>query len=92
MEQIVNPSLDFLPNVPISMVQRRLLSKLLAAEGNVVAHDELLELWPKTRSKTALEMAVFNLRRKIDKSGYDIISHRGLGYSLASKKRRKKSP
>ncbi len=86
------PTTNFLPHVPISLIQRKLLNNLLEADGNVVTHDDLLKLWPNAKTKAALEMAVFNLRRKLEANGYTIISHRGLGYSIAEKtKRRKKA-
>jgi DNA-binding winged helix-turn-helix (wHTH) protein len=84
MEQIKQSTTDFLPHVPISLVQRRVLSKLLEAEGNVVPHEQLQAVWPESGSRTALEMAVFNLRKKLKRNGYKIISHRGLGYSIAA--------
>jgi DNA-binding winged helix-turn-helix (wHTH) protein len=65
----MQPTVDFLPHVPISLVQRRLLNKLIEAGGNVVPHDELVKLWP---------------------DGYTIVSHRGLGYSIAEKTKRRK--
>jgi DNA-binding winged helix-turn-helix (wHTH) protein len=85
----MQPTVSFLPHVPISLVQRRLLNKLLEAEGNVVTHDELVKLWPDSTTKSALEMAVFNLRKKLEPNGYQVVSHRGLGYSIAEKKRRR---
>jgi DNA-binding response OmpR family regulator len=35
-------------------------------------------------------MGVFNVRRKIEPHGYTIVSHRGLGYSIAEKTKRRK--
>jgi DNA-binding response OmpR family regulator len=81
---------DFLPHVPISLIQRRLLTRLLEAEFKVVPHDELMKLWPDGTTKSALEMGVFNVRRKIEPHGYTIVSHRGLGYSIAEKTKRRK--
>lgn len=90
MQQIEKPMTEFLSHVPISRTQRRLLNRLLDAEGNIVTHEQLIRLWDKP-SKTALEIAIFNLRKKIHRNGYKIISHRGLGYSLVETRRRKEA-
>jgi DNA-binding winged helix-turn-helix (wHTH) protein len=74
--------LEFLPHVSMSATQRRLLSRLVEKRPNVVTHAELLSLWP-SRSVSALNMALFAVRKKIEPEGYTIVPHRGLGYSLA---------
>ena len=73
--------LEFMPNIGMSNLQRRVLGALASKKGNIVRHGELLSIWPN-QSRTALNMVLFGLRRKVRKAGYQIISHRGLGYSL----------
>lgn len=78
--------LNFLPNVPISLTQRKLLN-LLAESKGIVTYEELQSFggWPKRKSKGALEMIVFGLRKKLIGTRYQIVCHRGLGYSLVDK-------
>jgi DNA-binding response OmpR family regulator len=75
---------EFLPHVSMSATQRRLLGRLVEKQPSVVTHAELLSLWP-SKSADALNMALFAVRKKIEPEGYDIISHRGMGYSLVER-------
>ena len=79
----MTPVTDFLPHVPISHHGRLVLAKFLEHKGNVVTQAELRSLPNKRLTKAALEMTIYTLRRKLRDHGYNIICHRGLGYSLA---------
>lgn len=80
----MKPEREFLPHVAMSATQRRLLGRLVEKQPTVVTHAELLTLWP-SKSVSALNMALFAVRKKIAPEGYDVVSHRGLGYSLAKR-------
>lgn len=75
--------LTLLPDVPISVRQRVVLDKLMENSERIVKHSELRALWPnQAGTQGALNMVIYNLRHKLFRHGYDIVSHRGLGYAL----------
>ncbi|MCL2628366.1 MAG: response regulator transcription factor [Oscillospiraceae bacterium] len=54
-------------------------------EGNIISADDIYEkLWrqPMVGDKNALQVAIARLRKKLEPSGYDIVSIRGKGYVL----------
>jgi DNA-binding winged helix-turn-helix (wHTH) protein len=72
---------SMLPHVPMSRLQRQVLARLANKAPDIVPHRELLTIWPD-RSQGALNMVLYGLRKKVRPEGYDIVSHRGVGYSL----------
>lgn len=73
--------MSLLPHVPMSRLQRQVLTLLHASAPAIVPHPNLLRIWPN-RSQGALNMVLYGLRKKLRPEGYDIVSHRGVGYSL----------
>jgi hypothetical protein len=75
--------LELFPQIPMSRLQRIVLAKLAERAPAIVPHSELLSLWQiPHRSRGSLDMVLFGLRKKLPE-GYEIIPHRGVGYSLS---------
>lgn len=80
----MKPTLDFMPHIPLSLSQRKVLAKLLRSEGRVVEHKTLLTAGGI--SKGGLDTCIFAIRRKLSDERFDIVNHRGVGYSLSRSK------
>ncbi len=73
--------------VPLELTAREfgLLEALLLRRGRVTSREQLIETlckWDETLSDNGLDIAVYRLRRKLDNSGVQLRTVRGLGYLL----------
>ena len=65
-----------------------LLFILVQNEGKLIMQEALyMSVWkqPMTGDNQAVKSAISRLRKKIEGSGYDVYSHRGMGYSFTKK-------
>ncbi len=76
---------EYEPTENLTKIEEKLLSLLLAAEGEPVSREALSEaLFPKAEAgEGSVTVYIHYLRRKLEKNGERLIlSHRGKGYSI----------
>jgi two-component system OmpR family response regulator len=77
----------FCNDVPIELSSRELsvVELLLLREGRVVTKQQIVDHlygWEDTSSSNAVEVFVYRLRRKLESTGVDIRTVRGMGYLI----------
>jgi two-component system OmpR family response regulator len=77
----------FFHGQPVELSARELavLEVLLLREGRVVTKQQIAEHlygWDETSSSNAVEVFIYRLRRKLEPSGVDVRTVRGMGYLI----------
>jgi len=75
--------------IELSAREMGLLEILLPRAGRIVSKEQLLDHlceWGEEVSTNAIEVYVHRLRKKLESGGIEIVTVRGLGYSLAKPK------
>lgn len=73
--------LNTAPEIGLNEKERRVLA--LLEGGRVVQRGAFMRLWPSPPSDLALSIVIHRLRSKLAPAGFEIVTHRGVGYSLA---------
>ena len=74
-------------SVPLDLSARELavVELLLLREGRVVTKQQIIDHlygWEEGSSSNAVEVFIYRLRKKLEKSGFDIRTVRGMGYMI----------
>ena len=74
---------------PIELSPREwtLLELLLVNRDNVVTKEQIAQAWTSDGAGNATEVYIHRLRRRLEHSGLDILTVRGLGYLLEAEHR-----
>lgn len=68
----------------LTFVEQQMFDLLLDSGDTIVKREELATAKPKPvlYNSNSVDVHIKNLRRKIKKEGYEIVTRRGIGYQL----------
>lgn len=84
-------------SIPLNLLERRLLTRLLAAEGEPIGHDDLiadLAVMAENFDRHRLEIVIHRVRRKVERQlglSLPLRAVRGVGYLMLSIDERSRS-